>query len=117
MKLSRIARELSLDCLTPQIDLDSLPDVNVGYVTDLLSDVLAGAPKDSVLITVQVHLNVIAVAVHAGLSAVIFASGRRPEPSVIEKAAAENIALFVSPKSSFQVVGELYAAGLRGPMA
>jgi len=117
MKLSRIAHELNLENLTPQINPDASPEVTTGYVSDLLSDVLAGAPKDAVLVTVQVHLNVIAVAVHAGLSAVVFAAGRRPEPGVINKAIAENIALYSCPKSSFEIVGKLYSLGLKGPDA
>ena len=115
MKLAQIAVDLELETLTPTIDLDAAPDVTTGYVSDLLSDVLAGAPKDAILITVQVHMNVIAVAVHAGLSAVIFASGRRPEAGVIEKAVAEKIPLFISKDSSFQIVGQLYSLGVRGP--
>jgi hypothetical protein len=117
MKLKKMAEELGLENLTPGIDLASSPEVAAGYVSDLLSDVLAGAPKDAVLITVQAHLNVIAVAVHAGLSGVIFASGRRPEPGVIEKAVAENIPLFIGKDCSFQIVGKLYSLGLRGPAA
>jgi hypothetical protein len=117
MKLKQIAETLDLENLTPQIDLGSSPEITTGYVSDLLSDVLAGAPKDAVLITVQVHLNVIAVAVHAGLSGVIFASGRRPDAGVIEKARAEKIPLLISKVSSFQIVGQLYSMGLRGPEA
>ncbi len=117
MKLKQIAEELNLENLTPRINFGASPEITVGYVSDLLSDVLAGAPKDAVLITVQVHLNVIAVAVHAGLSGVIFASGRRPDAAVIEKAVAENIPLLTSKESSFQIVGQLYSMGLRGPEA
>jgi len=117
MKLSRIVHELNLEKLTPQVEPDDSPEVTAGYVSDLLSDVLAGAPKDAVLITVQVHLNVIAVAVHAGLSAVVFAAGRRPEPAVINKEITENIALYACPKSAFEIVGKLYSLGLKGPDA
>jgi len=115
MKLTQIAESLELENLTPQIDLEASPEIKTGYVSDLLSDVLAGAPQNAILITVQVHMNVIAVAVHAGLAAVIFAANRRPEPAVIEKAAAERIPLFISRESSFQIVGQLYSQGIRGP--
>ncbi|MFA5863138.1 MAG: serine kinase [Phycisphaerae bacterium] len=117
MKLTEIARELDLEPLTPEILSDASPDITAGYVSDLLSDVLAHAPAQGVLVTVQVHMNVIAVAVHANLTAVIFAADRRPEPPVIEKAMAEKITLFVSKDSSFAIVGKLYSMGLRGPCA
>jgi hypothetical protein len=54
------------------------------------------------------------VAVHADLAAVIFAGGRRPEPAVIGRAAQEGIVLLASGQPSFDLVGGLYAMGLRG---
>jgi hypothetical protein len=93
------------------------PDITRGYASDLLSDVLANAPSGGVLVTLQVHLNVIAVAGHAGLLAVIFSSGRRPEADVIAKAAEEGLALFSSPADTFDLAGRLYQLGIRGGSA
>ena len=56
---------------------------------------LAHAPEGGVLVTLQVHLNVIAVASHAELAAVIFAGDRTPDDEVLAKAAAEGLALYV----------------------
>jgi hypothetical protein len=112
MRLSEIARDLKLRELTPQVPCDG--EITGGYASDLLSDVLAHAPEGGVLITLQVHLNVIAVASHAGLQAVIFASERMPEEDVIERAVGEGLALFVSPADTFEIAGRLYQAGLRG---
>jgi hypothetical protein len=114
MNLAELARELKLEDLTPQVRAAPGGQISAGYASDLLSDVLANAPRGGVLVTVQVHLNVVAVAVHAELAAVIFASGRRPEPAVIAKAAEEGVALYVSDQTAFDVVGRLYALGLRG---
>lgn len=114
MNLSEMARQLDLECLTPALVSGGGAEVTGGYASDLLSDVLAGAPRGGVLVTIQVHLNVVAVAVHTELAAVIFAAGRRPDPGVIAKAAEEGIALFVSRDSAFDTVGRLYALGLRG---
>lgn len=115
MNLHEIAQELSLESLTPESSVDGTHAVTGGYASDLLSDVLAHAPRGGVLVTVQVHMNVIAVSMHAELAGVIFASGRRPEGPLIEKAAKEGIALYVSGESTFDVAGKLYALGLRGP--
>jgi hypothetical protein len=57
---------------------------------------------------------VIAVASHAGLRAVIFSCGRRPEDDVIARAADEGLYLFVSSTDTFELVGRLYELGLRG---
>jgi hypothetical protein len=111
--LTRLVEELELERLTPD-----LPDEGVlvgsGYASDLLSDVLAHAREDGVLVTVQVHLNVVAVALHAGVAAVIFALGRRPDETVRAKATEEGVRLYGTRAEAFDVVGRLYALGVRG---
>jgi hypothetical protein len=113
MKLGDIATTLGLQCLTPELDT-SQREITSGYVSDLLSDVLAHASGGGVLVTVQVHLNVIAVAVHADLAAVFFALGREPEPAVKAKAIEEGVALYGSKEPAFELVGHLYTLGVRG---
>jgi hypothetical protein len=114
MKLKELTQKLGLQALTPEAP-GSDPEIGGGYVSDLLSDVLAHAPKNGVLVTVQVHLNVIAVAVHAELAAIVFASGRVPDDVVKAKAVEEGVALYGSEKSAFDIVGRLYELGVRGP--
>ncbi len=92
-------------------------DITRAYASDLLSDVLANAPTGGILLTLQVHLNVIAVASHAGLRAVIFSSGRRPDDDVIARAAEEGLALYASRADTFELAGRLYELGLRGAPA
>jgi len=117
VNLSQIADQLGLKSLTPQLSPDNSADVSGGHVSDLLSDVLANAPAKGVLVTIQVHMNVIAIAVHADLAAVIFASGKTPEAAVVKKAVEEKIPLYVAKEPAFDVVGRLYSMGLRGPHA
>ena len=87
MKLEDIAQELGFTELTPEVSGNREADIDRGYASDLLSDVLAHAPEGGLLVTLQVHLNVIAVASHAELTAVVFAGNRRPEDDVLAKAA------------------------------
>ncbi len=117
MRLQDIVRELGLTELTPECAAARDADIERGYASDLLSDVLAHAPEGGVLVTLQVHLNVIAVASHAEMAAVVFAGDRRPEADVIAKALAEGIALYSSPADTFDVVGRLYALGVKGSHA
>ena len=116
MTLHELAESLKLENLTPGLTLPN-NEVSSGYVSDLLSDVLAHASYGGVLVTIQVHLNVVAVAIHAELSAVIFASGRMPDETVCAKAVEEGMPLFMAQENAFEVVGRLYALGLRGPDA
>lgn len=113
MKLSKIAAALDVKILTPSLPSDEV-EVTAGFVSDLLSDVLANAPAGGVLVTVQVHMNVVAVALHAELSAVVLAAGRQPEQDVIDRAVQEKLPLFVSELPAFELAGRLYQMGLRG---
>ena len=114
MKLSRIAKELHLEFLTPELKSEAEADVTRGYVSDLLSDVLAHAPQGGVLVTVQVHMNVLAVCLNAEVAGVIFAHARRPEEAVVKKAVEERMPLYLSREPAFEVVGKLVALGVTG---
>ncbi len=117
MKLDDIAKKLDLTLLTPETPAAADAEITRGYASDLLSDVLAHAPEGGLLVTLQVHLNVIAVASHAERAAVVFAGGRRPEEDVVAKAAAEDIVLYASGDDTFDVVGRLYELGVKGSRA
>ena len=117
MRLQRLAETLELRQLTPATDTDRDSDVTRGYASDLLSDVLAHAPEGGILVTLQVHLNVIAVASHAGLRAVIFSCGRVPDEEIVERAAEEGLALYATAADTFDVVGRLHELGVQGSPA
>ena len=91
MTLTDISRALGLESLTPAIAGGpaerAAAAIDRAHCSDLLSDVLANAPAGGMLLTIQVHMNVIAVALHAGLSAVVFTSGMVPDEAVRAKAA------------------------------
>lgn len=108
---------MNLENLTGELSLATAPEINRGYASDLLSDVLGNAPAGGVLITVQVHMNVVAVAVHANLAAVIFALGRKPDETTRQRAAQENIILLSSQEPAFDLAGKLYALGMRGDIS
>ena len=114
MQLKDIMRELSLTRLNPMAGQENTLEATAGHASDLLSDVLANAPGGSVLITIQVHMNVIAVSLHAGVAAVIFTSGLCPEKAVVDKATEEALPLYSSQETTFDIVGRLYSLGLRG---
>ena len=114
MTLGHIVSALGLEVLTPELSVNGGADVTKGHASDLLSDVLANAPSGGVLLTIQAHMNVIAVALDAGLAAVVFTQGMRPEELVRLKAVQEGIPLLATNESTFELAGRLYALGLRG---
>ena len=117
MRLEDLVQVLELEELTIGDPSNTDADITRGYASDLLSDVLANAPTGGILVTLQVHLNVIAVASHAGLRAVIFSCGRRPEDDVVERSTEEGLSLYASKADTFELAGRLYQMGLRGNAA
>jgi len=81
---------------------------NNGFTCDLLSVVLASTPKDSIWITVQRHINIIAVATLKEITGIIISQGFEPNEDVIEKAKEEGIYLLGSNLDSFTLSGEIY---------
>ena len=114
MTLKAIVEELHLKTLTPEISLEETPEIRRGHASDLLSDVLASAPAGGILLTIQVHMNVVAVALHATQAAVVFTSGMAPEETVRARAVQEGLPLFTTGANTFDTAGRLYALGVRG---
>ena len=80
---------------------------------DLLSLAMAGGKADMAWITVQKHMNVIAVAALHEMSCIILPLDITMEQEQLDKAAQEGIAVIRSPLSAYEICGRLYAAGLR----
>ena len=114
MNLDRIAQELDLTYLTPELKIEYQSHVSYGYASDLLSDVLGHAVPGGLLVTTQVHVNVIVVAVRVGLSGIVLTSSRTPDESMRRRAIRENVPLFSSRQTTFDIAGRLYLLGLRG---
>ena len=76
-------------------------EVSSAYVGDLLSDVMGHAGDDSVLITVQNHLNTIAVCTLAGIRVIVICHGRPVPPDMAEAAKREEIAIVVTQMSQY----------------
>lgn len=88
--------------------------INKGYASDLLSDVLANTEKGDLWITLQIHKNIVAVAGMKELSGIILINSREPEKETIEKAEIENMPILVSKLPAFELIGRLYALGVTG---
>jgi len=113
MTLAEIAKELDLEILTDTRDL-SQRKPTAGYASDMLSRVMAHAPRDGALwVTLQSHANIVAVGAVLGLSAIIITEGERPDESTIAKATEMGVPLLATAKPTFHVVGNLWRLGLR----
>ena len=113
MKLSEIITELSLEKLNKK-SINDNATISYGYVGDLLSQVLGAIkPNSSIWMTIQRHLNIIGVAVMAGIPAIVICEGHDVPDDVIEKADSENIVILRSKDNAFQIAGKLYECGIQ----
>jgi len=76
--------------------------IQTGYTSDLLSDVMAHATEDAVLITIQAHKNTIAVASLVGIPVIIICNNFPPTTDMLDAAKKEGIAVFQTPKNQFE---------------
>ena len=112
MKLKELVEKFDLEvkCAADRLERK----IEGGYVSDLLSDVIANGRVGDVWITLQIHQNIVGVASLKDLAAIIIINGRQPEENTIEKAENEGIPIMVSKMSAFELVGRLYDAGISG---
>jgi len=106
MTLKELAHLLNLEVLTGDTNHERI--VKTGYVSDLLSDVIANAEEDSVWITVQRHINILGVAKLKDIIGIIVPRSLQVENEIIEKAKIERIAILRDSRSSFEIAGLIY---------
>ena len=112
MTLQDVIDQLNLVVLTQGKNFAEVTPAG-GYTSDLLSCVMAGAQKGALWVTLQAHLNIVAVAALLDMSAVIITEGAQPDAATINKADEENITLLGTTRPTFEVVGRLWEMGLR----
>lgn len=105
MKTSELANVLGARCA--QGDYED-QDIAGAYTSDLLSDAMANAVCDGILITIQAHKNTVAVGTLKDLTAIVVCNDRPIPEDMVEAARAEGIAVFVTKESQFVVSGKLY---------
>jgi predicted transcriptional regulator len=106
MKLQDIINDLSLEVKSCEDGLQK--EITGAYVSDLLSDVMAKSTEGNVWITLQTHLNIVAIADMKGLSGIIIVGNRPLQDDVIQKAEATKVTILSTPLSAFEAAGKLY---------
>ena len=75
--------------------------ITSAYTSDLLSDVMGHCGDESALITIQNHLNTIAVCTLVGCEVIVLCHGRPVPPDMAAAAAREGVAVVVTPRSQY----------------
>jgi predicted transcriptional regulator len=106
MKITDIITALDLKVISGNKGLTN--EITGGYVSDLLSDVMGNAKEGQIWITLQTHLNIIAVASLKDISAIIIVKGFIPESDTIEKSNIENIPVLSTELDTYNITGRLF---------
>jgi predicted transcriptional regulator len=110
MRVRELVESLNLKAVAGEQGLNR--EVKGGYCGDLLSDVMANAPVGCIWLTVQGHLNIVAVAVLREMAAIVITGGREPDEETVQKAGQEHLPILRWPHSAFELAGRLYTLGV-----
>ena len=110
MNVRELMPHIEARALTGETGLDN--PVSAGYACDLLSWVMAHGREHMAWVTVQTHMNVIAVATLHEMSCVIIPEGIHVEDAVAAKAAEEGVAMLSSPLTAYEISGRMHARGV-----
>ena len=87
--------------------------IDGAFISDMVSDVMAGAKAGDVWVTVQTHKNVIAAANLVDVPAIVIVRGKKVPDDTLQMAGRVGVTIFQTDLDSFQVAVNLYEAGLK----
>jgi predicted transcriptional regulator len=114
MKIQLVVERLSWEVCAGADGLDK--EVTGGYACDLLSYVMARAKEGDIWVTIQSHLNIVAVATLINLAGIVVTEGNRPDAPTLEKANVEGIPILLTSLTTYEVVGQLYKLGIHSAL-
>ncbi|CEP67933.1 DRTGG [Moorella glycerini] len=112
MKLREIQAILEAEVFTGADKLDL--EVEAGFGSDLMSDVLAFACGRVLLLTGLTNAHVIHTAAMIDAAAIVFVRGKRPDKNLINAAANLGLPLLGTRLLMYDSCGRLFQAGLKG---
>lgn len=105
MKVKELVTLMELEVLCGKESLDQ--EIEGGYIGDLLSFVMSHAKEKNIWVTIQGHINSVAVASLLGLSAIVLAEGVLADKEMLIKAAEEEIPILATGLSGYEFVCKL----------
>ncbi|UCF99044.1 MAG: hypothetical protein JSV89_05775 [Spirochaetaceae bacterium] len=115
MRLREVSETLDLRIRSAAKQMDT--EVRGGYASDLMSDVMAHAEQGDLWVTLQIHVNIVAVAAMKELAGIVLVNGREPEADTVMKAEEKGVPILVSELPAFELIGRLYELGIPGQQA
>lgn len=110
MKIKEVARIIEANISAGSELLET--EVDSAFGSDMMSDVLAFAKDQPVLLTGLNNPQAIRTALMMDMDCVIFVRGKIPTPEMINLAEQSQIALLSTTLTMYEASGRLYEAGL-----
>jgi hypothetical protein len=111
MKLSEVKDLLKAEILTSEGALRSV-EVEKGYASDLMSDVLAFASPGVLLLTGLTNVQIFRTAQMLDIPSIVFVRGKKPVQDLLKLAEEANMPVLLTSMSMFESCGRLYGKGL-----
>jgi serine kinase of HPr protein (carbohydrate metabolism regulator) len=112
MTVEEIVAELGLKVLTGREHLKR--EISSAYCCDLLSRVISRSSKNSLWITIQTHLNIVAVATMLEMACIVIPENVAVDEKTLAKAEEEQVVILSSSMSAYTLSGKLYSLGILG---
>lgn len=106
MTVKELVDALNLKVFSGEEGLNN--EINGGYTSDLLSDVMGNVQEGMVWITLQTHVNVMAIASLREVAAVIMVKGLVPEANTIEHSNKEGLPILGTSEGTFEISGKIF---------
>ena len=108
MKVSELVQNAGLTAINEYKDRE----IESVYISDMVSDMIASARVNSVVVTLQTHKSLIAAANLAGAAMIVIVNGRKPSEDVVALANRTGIGLFSYDQDSWSFAKKLVKLGI-----
>lgn len=112
MKIKEIVEILNAEILTDYSNEHT--NIMYGFGSDLMSDVLAYANSESLLVTGLNNAQVIRTAEMMDMTTVLFVRGKRPCKEILDLAEENSITVLSTNYTMFKTCGLLFLNGMKG---
>lgn len=99
--------------LSPLYENDKDITIEGVYIGDLLSIVMSKAKHNYVWITIQTHMNIVAVAELLELACIVIVENMDIDEDTIAKAKELNIPIFKTSQSAYETACKLFSMGIK----
>ncbi len=108
MKITELSEKLGCEIISGNDDDNNISLENV-YIGDLLSVVMSKAKEQSIWVTIQTHLNIMAVSELLDISCIIVVEGMEIEAQTIVKSNELQIPILKTKASAYDIACKLHS--------